>query len=69
MTMIVDNEFPMREIPICYSHSIRLQVKEIESDRHMKMLFPEFIEGVSRVVDRYLPYPPGDKPVNNILNF
>jgi hypothetical protein len=65
MTMIVDTEFPMREIPICYNHSIRLQVNEVESDRHLKMLLPEFIEGVCRVVDRFSPIPPEDNPVRN----
>jgi hypothetical protein len=63
MVQIVDNEFPVREIPISYNHAIRLQTNEIESDRHLKMLFPEFIEGVCRVVDRCSPFPHDDNPV------
>jgi hypothetical protein len=63
MTMIVDTEFPMREIPICFNHSIKLQVNEVESDRHLKIFLSEFIEAVCRVVDKSSPIPPGDNPV------
>lgn len=62
MLQIVDNEFPVREIPIAYNHAIRLQVNEIDNDKHLKMLFPEFIEAFCRVVDKYSPIPPDEKP-------
>ncbi len=58
MMQIVDNEFPVREIPISYNQSIRLQVNEIDNDRHLKMLLPEFIEAFCRIVDRFSPIPP-----------
>jgi hypothetical protein len=54
---IVDNEFPVREIPLYYNISIRLQVSEINSERHYNMLFPEFLEAFCRVIDKYSPIP------------
>jgi hypothetical protein len=63
MLLIVDNEFPVREIPIAYNHSIRLQINEIDSDRHLKMMFPEFIEAFCRTIDKYSPFPSQENPV------
>ena len=54
---IVDNEFPVREIPIMYNYSMRLQVSEINSDKPFNMLFPEFLEAFCRVIDKYSPFP------------
>jgi len=64
MMQIVDNEFPVREIPICFNHSIKLQVNEIDFDKHLKLIFPEFLEAFSRVIDRLSPIPFGDKIEN-----
>ena len=64
MVQIVDNEFPVREIPICFNHSIKLQVNEIDYDKHLKLIFPEFLEAFCRVVDKSSPIPFGDKIEN-----
>ena len=61
MIQIVDNEFPVREIPICFNHSIKLQANEIDFDKHLKLIFPEFLEAFCRVVDKLSPIPFGDK--------
>lgn len=61
---LVDKEFPVREIPISFNLSMRLQVNEIESEKHNNMLFPEFLEAVSRIIDKASPIPPGDTPVS-----
>lgn len=63
MLGLIENDFPVREIPICFNLSIRLQVNEIDSDRHYSMLFPEFVEAYCRVIDKSSPAPPNDPPV------
>ena len=63
MNLFIDNDFPVREIPIYFNNSLRLQVDEIESDRHYLMSFPEFLEGFCRVIDRASPIPQGEKNV------
>lgn len=60
MINIVDKEFPVREIPICFSLAMRLQINEIDYDKHTNMLLPEFLEAVARVVDKYSPTPTGE---------
>ena len=54
---IVDNEFPVRDIPLFYNYSMKLQINEINSDRHYNMLFPEFLEAFCRVIDKFSPIP------------
>lgn len=63
MMQIVDSEFPMRDIILSYNYSIRLQVNEVDSDRHLRLYFPEFIEAFCRVVDKYSPVPKDENPV------
>ena len=55
----MDDEFPVKEIPIIYSLSMRLQTNEIYKDNHINMRFPEFLEAFSRFVDKLSPAPPG----------
>jgi hypothetical protein len=55
MTHVVDSEFPVRDIILSFNFSIRLQVNEVESDRHTRLYFPEFLEAFCRVVDKYSP--------------
>jgi hypothetical protein len=57
---MVDNEYPVREVPISYNLSMRLQVNEIKGDRIFNMTFPEFIEAYCRVIDRFSPVPHGE---------
>jgi hypothetical protein len=64
MLKIVDNEFPMRDIPICYNLSMRLQINEIKGDRIFNMTFPEFLEAYARAIDKFSPIPYGDSPSN-----
>ena len=46
------NKYPIRENPLVFNLSINLQVSEIFSDRHLKMMFPEFLEGMCRAIDK-----------------
>lgn len=56
---IVDcNEYPIRDNPLLFNWSIRLQISEITSDKHLYLLFPEFLEAICRVIDKASPYPP-----------
>ena len=54
------NEYPVRDNPLIFNYAIRLQVNEIYSDKHLNMYLPEFLEALSRAVDKASPYPPGD---------
>lgn len=64
----VDHEFPLRDIPLIFNHSLKLQINEIDNDRHYKMQFFEFLEGFCRIVDKASPPPLGSKPVRDIIN-
>ena len=58
---IVDiNEYPIRDNPYVFNQSIRLQVNEIYTDKHVNMLLPEFLEALCRTVDKASPIPPGE---------
>ena len=61
---IIDYEFPVKNIPIIYCQSIKLQLDEINSDKHLKMFFEEFVEAMARVVDRLSPFPENDDPID-----
>ena len=57
----VDTEsFPVREIPLIFNMSMRLQVDEVNSERHYRMQFFEFLEALCRVLDKAYPVS-GDK--------
>lgn len=51
-SMIVDKEFPTRELPIIFCISIKMQVNEIYSERHLLMYFEEFLEAICRIIDK-----------------
>ena len=56
---IVDvNEYPIRENPYIFNMSIHLQINEIYTDKHLNMLLPEFLEAISRAIDKASPFPP-----------
>ena len=58
---IVDvNEYPIRENPYIFNMSINLQINEIYTDKHLNMLLPEFLEAISRAIDKASPYPFGE---------
>jgi hypothetical protein len=60
---IIDKEFPVREIPVCFNISMKLQTNEIDSERHYNMHFSEFLEAIARVIDKLSPIPPGENMV------
>ena len=55
----MDSDFPVKELPVLFSLSIRLTTNEIDSDKHYNMIFPEFLEAISRFIDKLSPIPPG----------
>jgi hypothetical protein len=55
---IVDiNEYPIRDNPFIFCQSIKLQINEIYTDKHLNMMLPEFLEALSRTIDRASPIP------------
>ena len=67
MNFFIEKDFPVRDIPIIYISSMRIQVSELISDRHYNMLFPEFLEAFCRVIDKSSPIPKNETIV--IFNF
>ena len=59
---LMDTDFPVKDIPVLFNLSMRLQVNEIDSDKHYNMDFPEFLEAICRFIDRLSPVPPGEDP-------
>ncbi len=68
---ISDNDFPKGDIPIIFNICIRSQVNEVDSARHYRMIFPEWIEGICRVIDKVSPAPPNEDQVsyNSLFNY
>jgi hypothetical protein len=62
MIKIVDNLFPLRDIPISVNSSLRVVINELEGEKIFQLSFPEFLEAFCRVIDRYSPVPPGQNP-------
>lgn len=52
---IIDSDFSVKFIPIIFCQSIKIQIDEINKDKHLKMHFEEFLEGMSRVIDKLSP--------------
>ena len=48
---LIDNYFTERDVVISYNLAMMTQVDEIDSSRHLKMQFLEFIEAVARCSD------------------
>jgi hypothetical protein len=67
MSNFIDSDFPVRELPVFFINSMRIQIDEIETDRHYNMTFQEFLEAFSRVIDKASPIPLGEKPVNKFI--
>ena len=61
LSFVDQNEYPVRDNPLLYNESIKLQISEISSDKHLKMDFPEFLEGMCRAIDKLSPAPPDEK--------
>ena len=56
------NEYPVRDIPLIFNYSIKLQINEIYTDKHLNMFLPEFLEGMCRAIDKASPIPPNENP-------
>lgn len=54
---VVDDTFGQREISVLYNLAMMTQKNELENDRHLNMIFVEFIEATGRVADK-LSLPP-----------
>ena len=54
---IMDADFPVKELPVMFNLSIRLQINEIDYDKHYNMIFPEFLEAICRFIDKLSPTP------------
>lgn len=63
MALFVYDDFPVRELPVIFNNSMRLQVSELTSERHYNMNFYEFLEAFSRVIDKASPIPEGESLV------
>ena len=61
LSFVDQNEYPIRDNPLYFNESIRLQISEISSDKHLNMDFPEFLEGMCRAIDKASPAPPDEK--------
>ncbi len=65
---LITDGFPERDAIIAYAQSMMTQIDEIDTDRHMKMQFVEFLEAVARAADMISP-PPPDSDVLATLGF
>ena len=59
---LMDSDFPVKELPVLFNLSMRLQTNEIDFDKHYNMVFPEFLEAICRFIDKLSPIPPGEDP-------
>ena len=59
---LLDSDFPVKDLPVLFNLSMRLQTNEINFDKHYNMVFPEFLEAICRFIDKLSPIPPGEDP-------
>ena len=57
---LMDTDFPVKELPVLFSLSLRLTTNEIDYDKQYNMVFPEFLEAICRFIDKLSPIPPGE---------
>ena len=57
---LMDSDFPVKELPVLFSLSLRLTTNEIDYDKHYNMVFPEFLEAICRFIDKLSPIPKGE---------
>jgi hypothetical protein len=62
MVKIVDNLFPLRDIPLSVNASLKVVINELEGDKIFQLGFFEFLEAFCRVIDKYSPVPPDQNP-------
>ena len=56
-TSLMDSDFPVKDVPVIFSISMKLTTNEIYSDKHYNMIFPEFLEAICRFIDKLSPIP------------
>ena len=56
-TCLMDFDFPVKDVPVIFSISMKLTTNEINSDKHYNMIFPEFLEAICRFIDKLSPIP------------
>ena len=56
-SVLIDKDFPVKDIPVIFNVSMRLMTDEIHSDKQYNMLFPEFLEAICRFIDKLSPIP------------
>ena len=61
LSFVDQNEYPIRDNPLLFNESIKLQISEIYSDKHLNMFLPEFLEGMCRAIDKASPIPNDEK--------
>ncbi len=49
---VIDENFGAREIGMVFNVSMMTQVNELDSERHLHMQMPEFIEALARLADK-----------------
>ena len=54
---LLNDRFANRDILVCFNLAMQTRVDEVNSDKHLKMAFVEFLEAVARAAD-YLSFPP-----------
>jgi hypothetical protein len=45
---LINDTFCERDVNIAFYHSMMTQIDEVNSERHMRMAFVEFLEGLAR---------------------
>ena len=61
---LMDSDFPVKEVPVIFSVSMRLTTNEINFDKHYNMIFPEFLEALCRFIDKLSPIPNNESSFN-----
>ena len=61
ISSFVDKEFNTKENNLIFNQCIKLKENEIFNSEYLKMYFPEFLEGLCRVVDKLSPIPKDEK--------
>jgi hypothetical protein len=64
---LITEVFPERDAIGSFAQSMMTQADELESDRHMKMQFVEFLEALARASD-ILSLAPADANANPLFN-
>lgn len=62
---LLNDKFANRDILVWFNLAMQTRVDEVNSDKHLKMNFIEFLEAVARAAD-YLSFPPPTQAVKDI---